>query len=95
MQLRHPRPPRPPQIQTQVERDLVIARTPGVQLPRHLADYLAESALDRGVDVLIRRQVFEGPRLGFGLDCLEPNGECLRLVGREHPDGTKHRDMGE
>jgi len=42
-----------PQIQAQVDRDLLVARTPGVKTTAGIAEPLGEQALDEGVNVLV------------------------------------------
>jgi hypothetical protein len=85
----------PAQIETKVECDLVVAGTPGVQLPGRLADDLAQSPLDGGVNILVRG--LESKLVGFrlGEDGAEPLGEGLRLLGLDDVGGAQHFDVGD
>ncbi len=43
----------PPQVEPQVERDLLVARSAGVQPPAGIADALDELPLDEAVNILV------------------------------------------
>ena len=44
----------PPQIETQVERDLLVARPSGMKAPPDVADTFDQLALDETVHILVR-----------------------------------------
>jgi hypothetical protein len=50
---------RVPTVEAEVERYLVVARAAGVEAAAHLRTKLRQPALDRGVDVLVRRPEVE------------------------------------
>ena len=56
------------QKQPQVERDLIVARAPGMQLAPGLADHRDQPALDREMDVFIGNVEFEHAPLDLVFD---------------------------
>ena len=76
--------------QTQVERDLIVATAPGVQLcaggPRDLGD----PPLDRGVDVFVGRRERELPRRELLFDARERGRDDLPLLLVEQADALEH-----
>jgi hypothetical protein len=85
--------PGPGQVETKIECHLIVSRTPGVQLGGRLADYLAQPALDRRVNILVRglKRKLAGFRLGE--DRTESGGKSLRLLGLDDFGGAKHLDV--
>ena len=61
-----------PQIEAQIERDLLVARPAGVQPPAGVAEPLDQQPLDEAVDVLVRRR---STNAGSGAATLEQIGE--------------------
>ena len=81
--------------EAEVDRDLVVARTRGVQAPGGRTDDLGEAALDVHMDVFERAREGEGPRLDFALDLVETLGDGLRVRRVDHALFGEHGDMGE
>ena len=81
------------QIQPQVERDLIVARTPGVQLAPGLADQRDQPALDREVDVFIGNVEFEQAPLDLIFDTLESADDRTHFAGLEQADFREHLRM--
>ena len=79
-----------PQIQAQVERDLVVAAAAGVQLGAGRARDLGDAAFDRGVDVFVGRRERERARRELLLDPSERGGDDLPLLLVEQPDALEH-----
>ena len=64
-----------PKVETYVERHLIVARPPGVELPADLADEFDETSLHRTVDILVTVPELELVRLRLGEDAPQPVGE--------------------
>src|SRR5436190_1053713 len=78
-----------------VDRDLVVAGTPGVQLAADLADQLLQSPLDVRVDVLELGAIREGARRELVPDGREPPHDRVALGGGQEPgsgEGLGPRD---
>jgi hypothetical protein len=93
MELLYAPTPGPGQIETEIECNLIVSGTSGVQLAGRLADYLAQPALDRGVNILVRG--LEGELAGFrlGENRPKPHDQSLRLFGLDDFGGAKHLDV--
>ena len=78
------------QVESQIDRDLLVARPAGVKATARVAQALDEQPLDETVDVLVR-PVNEA---GVGAPSLENVGEngfdLARLIGREHTGLCEH-----
>jgi len=85
--------PGPRQIETKIECNLIVPGTSGVQLAGRLTDYLAQPALDRSVNILVRG--LEGKLAGFRLGENQPErrSKSLRLFGLDDFGGAKHLDV--
>ncbi len=83
----------PPDPEAQVERDLVVATAPGVELGARRTRDLRHPAFDRGVDVLVRRHELERAAVQLRADLIERvgDGEALRLG--EEPHRGQHVDV--
>ena len=93
--LEHERVDRVAHPQAEVDRDLVVARTRGVQAPRRRADDRGEPALDVHVDVFERAREGEGPGLDFALDLGQALGDGVRVRLFDHALSGEHGDMRE
>src|SRR5687768_14160476 len=76
-----------------VRRHLVIARTPGVQLPRDASHFLTEQPLDERMDMLVRRAIPLGPcpTLQSIGDPIETLGKLPGFVLGEHAGSPQRR----
>ena len=81
------------QIQPQVERDLIVARTPGMQLAPGLANQRDQPALDREMDVFIGNVEFEDAALDLIFDTLESADDRTHFAGLEQADLREHLRM--
>ncbi len=73
------------EVQAFVDRDLVVAGAPGVQLAADLTDQLLKTPLDVHVDVLELRAVREGTRRQLVPDRGEPSHDRVALGGGQEP----------
>ena len=77
--------------QSQVGRDLIVARATGVQLPRRRADLFVQQPLDQRVDVFVRGA--HGGAVGEPLgDAVEPLEQRGLLGGGEHAHAAQRVD---
>ncbi len=83
------------QVQPDVRRHLVVAAAACVQLARRLADQLAQTALDGGVDVLIGGQNGEGSGVELGLDRFEAVHNRRHFVRREDAHALQRARVGD
>ncbi len=86
---------RPPQVQAQVERHLVVAGAPGVQLARHLAHQLAQPTLDGTVHVLVALGELELAAAGLVADLLQGSHQLGGLFFAQEPHRPEHLDVGQ
>src|SRR5438132_9274472 len=63
---------RVPQVKPQIERDLIVAATPRVQLAPHLSDDLGQPQFDGHMDVFLSGSESKAPVRDLALDLLEP-----------------------
>jgi hypothetical protein len=93
MKLLYAPTPGPGQIETKIECNLIVSRTTGVQLAGRLSNQLAQPALDRGVNILVRG--LERKLAGFhlGENRPKPRDQSLRLFGLNDFGGAKHLDV--
>ena len=82
-----------PHVEAEVERDLVVAAAPGVQLGAGPARDLGDAALDRGVDVLVGRGEGERAFVQLQLDAIERGVDDRPLLVGEETDVREHRDV--
>ena len=68
------------QIKPHVERDLIVARTPGVQLAPRLANQRDQPALDREMDVFVGDIELEDAALDLIFDPLESADDRAHLA---------------
>ena len=71
------------EIEPHVERDLIVARTPGVELAPGLSNQRDQPALDRQVDVFIGDIELEASIRDFTFDTLESADDCTQLARLE------------
>jgi hypothetical protein len=83
------------QVQAQVGRYLIVARTPGVQFLAGVADALDQACLDIHVYVFERRVPLEPVGIDLGFDFLEPLDDRLTLRCCQHADVGQHARMGD
>ena len=83
-----------PHVEAEIERDLVVAAAPRVQLGAGRARDLGDAALDRGVDVLVGRGERERAFVQLQLDAVERGEDDRPLLVGEEPDVREHRDVG-
>src|SRR5690606_38444379 len=83
------------EVEAQVEGDLVVAGSAGVDLASHRAHDLDQAALDGGVDVLVGVEEGEGAVGGVGGDLVKSfqQAACLGLI--QDADGSQHLDLGD
>ena len=77
------------QVKPQVGRDLVVARTPGVQFLAGFADGLDQTRLDVHVHIFKRFLPVKAAFLDFGAYRLQPARDGARLVGAQHAGALK------
>ncbi len=82
------------QIQPQVGADLVVARAAGVELAGHRAHQLAQSPLDRGVDILVRRRWAELARAELFLHSSQARQQLVALRKRNQSRAMQRRGVG-
>jgi hypothetical protein len=75
-------------VETEVQRDLVVARPASVQRGAGRRD-LGEPALDRGVDVLVGIDESKGSRVQLLADTAQPSLDGGQLPGGDDPGGSK------
>ena len=85
---------RPPQVQADVQRHLVVAAAPGVQALARVPDAGGQLALDEGVDVLRLRVDDECPRAQVGGDARQSIPDGLPVGGGEDPLLRQHGGVG-
>ena len=83
------------QVEADVGGHLVVARATRVQALAGVADQLGQALLDVEVHVLEVDRPDEAPGLDVGTDLSEPAFDVGQILGRDHPDGTKHACMRE
>lgn len=81
-------------VETEVQRDLVVARPARVQRGAGRRDF-GEPALDRRVDVLVGVLESEGSRVQLSADAAQPSFDGGQLPGGDDPGGCKAASMGE
>src|SRR2546425_4100488 len=79
----------------EVERDLVIPASRGVQLSADVTDEVAKATLDDRVNVLDVGRPGERALLDLGADPLERIDDLPRLVRREDPPAPQHPGVSE
>ena len=82
-----------PEVQPQVERDLVVAAAAGVQLGAGRARDLGDPALDRGVDVLVGRCERERAARQLLLDSIERGDHDAALLVVSSPTRSSMFDV--
>ena len=85
----------PAQVQPQVERHLLVARSTGVQSPARLADFFDELALDEAVDVFVGSRDIRGIAASLLENLLEPFPDRRRILLRQHTGGAERLGPGE
>jgi hypothetical protein len=83
------------QIETQVERDLVVARTRGVELAPGLPDFRDQASLDREVDVFVGGDKAKLPGFDLLLDLAKTALHRAPLGGADQADARQHAGMGD
>src|SRR5262249_48923109 len=82
------------QIETQVERDLVVARARGMELAPGLSDFRDEASLDSQVDVFVGGDKAKLPRFYFLLDLAKTALNRARLGAPNQANARQHAGMG-
>ena len=83
-----------PHPQPEVGRDLIVARTGGVEAPGGGADQLGQAAFDRHVDVLERKVARRAVAFELGLDGVEPGEDRRRIIGADDALVAQHGGVG-
>src|SRR5207249_7300627 len=78
------------QPQAQIGRDLIVARTGGVQALSRLPDEGDQPALDVDVDVLGRERPAKPPLFDFARDPGKAALDRLEIPRRQNPNGAEH-----
>ena len=81
------------QVKPHVECDLIVARSPGVQLAPRLANQRNQPPLDREMDIFVGDIELEASALDFIFDPLEPRGDRAHLARLEQSDLREHLRM--
>ena len=76
-----------PQVQAQVERDLLVARAAGVKPASGVADPLDQLPLDKAVHVFVGARHVRGIAAAFLENRAQRIGDGARIVGRQHARG--------
>jgi hypothetical protein len=84
-----------PQIESQIEGDLVVAGSSGMETTGVLTDQLTEATFDGGVNVLIAIPELEPSRMRLAEDALEPFFDPGDGIGVEQADLAEHGDVGK
>src|SRR5258705_7294507 len=79
----------PPQVEAQVERDLLVTRAAGVEAAARVADPLDQFALDEAVDVLVGTVDVRRVAAAFLEHLLEPFANGGGVLLREHAGGPE------
>ena len=80
-------------VQAQIERDLVVARSRRVQPLRHGADALSELGLDGHVHVFFIVRELEDPGRRLVVERAQPVAQRARVAERHDGGAREHRDM--
>jgi hypothetical protein len=83
-----------PQKKTHIERDLIVAAAGGVELPSRGADFLAQTALDVHMDILVSRGEKKLSTVDLLFDGFQAVDNFPRVPRRDNPLPRKHFRMG-
>ena len=85
---------RVPQVKPQIERDLIVAATPRVQLAPHLSDDLGQPQFDGHMDVFLSGSESKAPARDLALDLLESFRQPGRLPECQQSRPLEREAMG-
>ena len=83
------------QVEPDIKRHLIVARTSGVQALARLADGGRETRFDIHVDVFQADGKIELARLYLAKNCTQPVDNLFNIVKRDDPLFAQHAGMGD
>ena len=83
-----------PQVEFDVDQDLVVAAAPGMNLLAEVAELAGEEEFYLGVNVFHIILQHKGARRDAGGDFVQSAQQGLQLVGAEQADALQHRNVG-
>ena len=84
-----------PQVESDIEGDLIVPAPPRVEFASHLADPVRQGLFDRHMDVLIVGTENKVSRLDIGKDLAKARDDRPRLSFCNDPLPAKHPGMGD